>query len=636
MQNVEKAVVPELKSFAGTPHFVVATGGVALTLLVFTISFSLLQSLYPNRITSLPEIDALFRSVDVRAQSYAAIISLGFFSIYILAIFHYGAVVFARAIQAVGTGLLGKIAAMPSHQRFVPMTIVTAVVACTPSLLNVVMELTKKDVFGLRSVPQLMMADPHIYSVMGIAGETFLGTLHADDSVTNAYGLGFPITYATLRWLGLPATYQTAFDIARFSNVAFVLTMAWCLIWFWRSEKLSGWHPLVFVISVVAVVAPLLLVNGSNVVYANLSGFRYLPVALFFLIASLKESPAGPGTFAACTILAAAGVALFPDTGLLAVAGYAVFIAFDEGSSPRIFVRGVAFLAAVVAVYAGLCLLSQALFSVNPYSIWKSVGEAGGEGFGGIPLGWQPGMLVIVSVSVYCGCAIICNSFGSILPHRDKIVLAASFMVLCWIVYYMHRVHDYFIFWFLALFPLSFLMQNESRVIKAHVLPLSSGALVLLSLALMWSANIIPQLDTPRSRAPENAQLTSWSGLMIPEGLAVNLQSRLDALKRLDAREAVVVTGMPYAVTASGAVTKPPVGALFYLGQRRLVVKFINKLLHEHPAKIVLEATDSPVAGSAAIAAIVERIEMKISDSYTRDETISEWRVWRLKQPSPH
>ncbi|MEQ1717892.1 MAG: hypothetical protein ABL907_18275, partial [Hyphomicrobium sp.] len=235
-------------------------------------------------------------------------------------------------------------------------------------------------------------------------------------------------------------------------------------------------------------------------------------------------------------------------------------------------------------------------------------------------------------VCMFCSCSVINSTFGFLMAPRDRLALATSLMALAWLPYYMHRPFDYFIFWLLAIFPLSFLMQNAWQSAGARAAVVRTSSILCLSLGMVWDSTILPPHESLQWTTKSGEQLVSWSGLKIPIDVASDLQQRLNELNSVNAPDAVIVTGIPYAVAASGVVTRPPVGAIFYLAQKQAITKFIRKLLREKPNAIVMDPNDTPALGAEAIAAIVARIESNLSSFYTRDATISKWRVWRLNK----
>ncbi len=343
------------------------------------------------------------------------------------------------------------------------------------------------------------------------------------------------------------------------------------------------------------------------------------------MVVSMRAPHKGWVEFTFLSILTALGIAYSPDIGLVAALGLAVAIGLDETTVIRKLLRGFVFIVTATLAYAVLVLLVFLLTGIRIDTVWTGVGQVAGESFGGLSITWQLGMTTVFCLSAGCTFIVTSLAHHRSLSKQESLALVASLMSLVLLIYYMHRPYDYIVFWSLALFPLSLLF---------HVASAGDGlaklAAVGLSAALATSSQV--QLESSPAKTPNgDVQMTRWSGLMIPTNVAAKLNQRLADLPAVGQKRAVVVTGIPYAVTATKKLTTVPIEAVFELGTEKKIDNLISRLKIAPPDLLIVDAFGSQSMGPDSIVAISARLEAAIRNDYILNSDSRSWRVWQRK-----
>jgi hypothetical protein len=638
---------------------VIALVTLLVSFLVFIITFRVLY--HGEKLTALPEVAALFGSVDVSAQQWAfraalivlaAAWAISFWASdglqHMLASWFvrpYGVLKQLEAtISAYGWIFDRATSKLPNINRWM-LAIIDAPLALLIflSLAFAFRATSVADIYGpailTAGAPHsdfefLMGSDPHFYVILGRACEIMHGSLvgHGDPE---SYGLGGSLLYCGLRRLGFEAGYGTALRLTRYANYAMALSVAWCLWHYWRRTMASIWPRVAAFVALIVVIRPLLHESGILVVFANLSGVRYVPVILFLLIACCTTWSDRSSDRALRMLAGVSGFVLFPDTGALAAIGYAVmegaqahdrFTIVKRGATSLLLTLGLPLLIGVVLSYSGRGFgIAQA---------WLS----GESSFGGEIVTWNGKFAIMVSIAVVVSTILVavagnvtrCDAHAKAKPidKNEAIALATSIMIIAWIPFYLHRPYIYIIFYVLVLFPLSWAMQQLPHLPK---LMRAAISVVLLGICYYFITefSIMPNLgEILEPKKAEIKGLQVWSGLKIPSAAASQLRERLAALEQVRVRDALVVTGIPFAVAATQPGIRAPIEPLFTLGRERSVADFQRKVEIERPSMLIFDGEDNPAWGAQAIARIVTRIEAGLGSTYSRKDGPRSWRVW--------
>ncbi len=621
---------------------------------VFFVVFSGLHARTGDRLTALPEVDELIVSVDVGAQQSAFLSALAVLIVVWVVMFFVGdsvRSVIGKFIDAVrplaerrrdavsGGGQSTKTGvARGSLLSWIDAALGVILLLLLAMILRTIL-LDRS--FDPQEIVMLMSGDPHTYVIYGRACEILRGTI-VSNGEHEAYGPGGSLLYCGLRALGFDASYVTALQLNKSANLAMVMVLTLCLWRYWQNAIAGSlrWQ-LAAAIALIAAVRPLLVESGSLVVYANLSCLRYVPVMVFLLFACCTTWHSRPRDRALRVLASAVGVVLFPDTGVLAAIGFAVMegaSGFDRGDVVR---RGASSLLATGALVLLTSMLLSPFFSRSGLEFSHPL-YAAANYFGGKIVKWDSTMFLLTAVAILTATVYVSASgrarndqraqITAVLNRSQGIALATSVMLIAWIPYYLHRPSHYIIYSLLALFPLSRALQRVP-LLPGSLRSLGAALLIAICLIVFAPHKILPSLGAMlRTDNSRSENWREWSGLSVPRTFAEHMSERLAALDRIRTRDALVVTGIPFAIAASGRGMRGPIEVLFTLGRERDLARFIRRLNRERPKMLILDGKDSPAWGAQAIQQIVSRIEMGIMSNYERLDSSSHWRVWVPKR----
>lgn len=621
----------------------IALAAPAVALGIFLIVFQQLDARIGVRLTALPEVHSLFGSVDVSAQKAAFLASLAFLAAIWTGIFFAGG---SRSLwePPQRSALVSTRATL--NKRFILLVDISlaAIVALWAAYFFRSVQFA--NVYDENDVLWLMGGDPHAYTIFSRSCEVMLGTIESNND-REAYGMGGALLYCGLRALGFSADYASMLLIVRLANFVMVATFLWALWRYWGSHAIGSiWARMIALLAFLMVARRLLEQDGVLVVFANLGGLRYAPVLLLLVVACGTNWSDRLVIRAIRLALAGICIALFPDTGILATIGLVVMESAQGRNRMDIIGRAALAVAGALgfALAANLLLaflIPNAVFSIG----WVVV--AADSGFGGNFITWDRTFIVIMAIPIVVATLCVARAGQVIqqttavtaLSRQDAVALAVSMMMIAWTMYFLHRPppppYVHIIFTLLMMFPLSWVMQHAQSItgLRKYVM---APLLILLCLFFLQQTRILPSIDeilSPKKAKIENS--VDWSGLRLPGTFVGSTNARLDELRHVRTPDALVVTGIPFAVASSGGRMRAPVEALFTLGRENDVAAFLKRVQTERPSMIIFDGDGSPAWGADTILKISQRIEAGLQPNYERLEGAKHWRVWTaVAQPA--
>lgn len=486
---------------------------------------------------------------------------------------------------------------------------------------------------------QVVAGDPHIYWVFGRSGEALAGRFAQDPSARDvlAYGFGPSAIYALGRYFGAVGSYYYAYQLARWSNLVAVMVLIWSLFTP-RFTRLSILALALTLVAAAFVAIPLLFPNSYSAYAANLSGLRYAPMLMFILGALLVQQKETWISTLVLAIFAALGVVYSIDFGLFSLIGYIIFIGLEHGSIKKRLIRVIVFLAEMAVIVAVLGLITRQTLSVDLFNGVRKVTAAAGNDFGGQIVQFNLQGLAIITLFVVTASALASSSIDLELDNEQRFVAAIALMGFFCYAYYLRRPWDgYFIYAYLALFVLRYWLGRTSEWATSErragaVVAIAATALIVQQSYAGLALGL--ELERINRHNARTEPISILSGIRVGASLADRLSSRVSALDRLGTPDSLVVTAFPYLMTTASKIANPPHDIVFEMTTPQRIDVFVASLLARRPSRMFLEPADTQAWGPELAHAVVARIENEIGDSYKRDESVTDWRVWNL-QPRP-
>jgi hypothetical protein len=487
---------------------------------------------------------------------------------------------------------------------------------------------------------QVVAGDPHIYWVFGRSGEALAARFAQDPSArdVSAYGFGPSAIYALGRYFGAVGSYYYAYQLARWSNLVAVMVLIWGLFTprFTRLSILA----LALTLAAAAFVAiPLLFPNSYSAYAANLSGLRYAPMLMFIMGALLVQQKATWISILVLAIFAGLGVVYSIDFGLFSLIGYIAFIGLEQGSTRKIIIRVIVFLMGVAIIVAVLGLITRQTLSVDLFNGVRKVTDAAGNDFGGLIVQFNLQGLAIIILFVVTVSALASSSIDRALDGEQRFVAAIALMGFFCYAYYLRRPWDgYFIYAYLALFVLRYWLGRTSDWATSErragaVVAIAATALIVQQSYAGLALGL--ELERINRHSARTEPISILSGLRVGASLAGTLSARISALDRLGTPDSLVVTAFPYLMTTASKIVNPPHDIVFEMKTPQSIDVFVASLLARRPSRVFLEPADTQAWGPELAHTVVARIENEIGDSYKRDKSVADWRVWNLQPRRP-
>jgi hypothetical protein len=488
------------------------------------------------------------------------------------------------------------------------------------------------------SGPLLEFTEWH-YSVTLAQGDRLAAGLPLGETVLLNYGLIPSLALAIAERAGGFLDFREHIRLVQWSQVAF-LAVALTAFALWQPRA-----PLFWLLAAL-LVGPWVSTSHIAVFHPNQAGWRSLGFAVGLTALLLaRRSPLRR----AVPILgsAAAFLVLYnPETGICLAFGFVLFL-LSRARPPlefRTVARGVAYAVAAAAAttFAVLAVYRAGLGHWPPLAPAAYLGfiTRFGQGYGSLPLHFDPLALLIFGHSMYLVAAFTLRWRVRPLRLRESVLLAIAATSLLWFAYYVNRPAAWNLWTFLFLYSflladfldLRTLLRLRRRRLRAA---LDVRVLVVGLVALPAALSInFHFFRTPWPSPGPGAKVATFSGVRLPEGTAALLRARAAYLARSDT-SALYFTRHSYSLSlATGRFLPLPVQDAFAETiTNRDFARLTRSILRSDPGEILFEHA-GPVRRRDPVGEFYRRLQTQLSGSYRPTRLHSGWELWERREPA--
>ena len=495
--------------------------------------------------------------------------------------------------------------------------------------------------------PELSWAEWH-YSATLAQGDRLAAGLHAGSQINLAYGLIHSIALAAFERTWGFLDFGGHFRLVQVSQVVFLM-IAILAFYLWRPG-----NPL-FVLFGALLIGPWVSTSHMAVFYPNQTGWRSFGLAAGVAILLLcRQQP----LWRVASILGATAAFLLlynTETGLCLSFGYGLFLLSR--------LRTLAFtdvgkLAARAALPAFMVLLVVLIFFRASLGTWPPFEAAllfgliakFGQGYGGLPLYFDPLALLILIHSMYVVSALVLRWRVRELEFDESVKLGISATILTWSAYYVNRPQAWnlWTFQFLYLFLVADIVEPRLfRRLRRHSIAtaifdfrLASLSFLLVPMLLSMNYYIVLATLLPNERPEIN--MSRVSGISIPEDIANSLRAKADFLATREASSTLFFSRHSYSMSLLTRRFNPlPVQDAF---AETVTNSDFDRLIGEinriSPRVILFDAPGDRSIDAQNLVMnyfnmqFFDRLKIRLAESYDQGLTASGWQVWQLRQPS--
>lgn len=471
-------------------------------------------------------------------------------------------------------------------------------------------------------------ADPHIYAVFAAKGEGLLRG--AGDAIAGAYGMFLPSVYSIGARNGVHWNYLNVFRLIFCINVFFVLL--WML-----STRLILKQSSAFFFMGLLLLGPLtkiIIFFGSDVLHPNLSAYRYMPFAFLFLFSAIAGRLRLPLKIIGAAVLAALGIFISQDSGLIAVFGFLAFILLHDILDRRAFFRAAAF---VFAISIALVALQLILITgeIDLLGSLRLSFSTASSGYAGIAVQWFDPIWIVAIINIYFFTLCATRARRSVLPPELATAAVLSSVTLLWFLYYIYRPSDTYWIYAAMFFPVAGSLWLD--VERRDDVMLSS---VLLAAVAIFSYSSIGvtrrEIQFTRAfaafSATEGASAV-FGGICTSKNRAQALEARKEALEKLavNMTEVQPITALPFASLQNTPQTRLPIDAIFEFSSPQLVETWRGQLCKDMPQFLVFDGPGLSTYAKSVADKTKSYASNFVSDLYERVETTDFIEIWHKK-----
>jgi hypothetical protein len=599
------------------------------TMTVFIIIIALSPYfLHPLNLSFFAENIETFGSADTRPQRLAYLGAMAFLGG--VALFDITSVI-ARHLPkwiARGSNFSGN-RARPNHYSWIFSGISIAT-------LLVCLLFTFKFVFSalkVNCIPSVIQssADPHIYAVLAEKGEGLLR--RGEDAIASAYGMFLPSLYS------IGARNRIRWDYLNIFRLIFSLNVAFVSVWLFSAYQLLKHRYTLFFLGFLLLgpLARIIIFSGSDVLHPNLSAYRYIPFALLFLCCAVAGRQPLPLKITGAAILAALGVFISQDSGLVAIFGFLAFILLHDILDLRAFSRAAAF---VFAASAALVVLQLILKTVGIDLLGSLIlsFSAAASGYAGKALDWLDPTWIVAIINVYFFALCATRARRGVLPPETATAAVLSSVTLLWFLYYIYRPSESYWIYAATFFPVAGSLWLETTRRDDFIL---SGALLVAVAIFSYSSIGVTRREVEFTRgfaafsAAEDATAV-FGGICTSKNRATALESRKVALEKLAVNmiEIQPITALPFASLQNTPQTRLPIDAIFDFSSPQLVEAWRWRLCRDMPQFLVFDGPGLSTYAKSVADKTKSYTSNSVSDLYERVEATDFIEIWQ-KRASP-
>jgi len=489
--------------------------------------------------------------------------------------------------------------------------------------------------------PELSWAEWH-YSATLAQGDRLAAGLRIGSQINLSYGLIHAIALAAFERTWGFLNFGEHFRLVQVCQVVF-LGVAILAFYLWRPG-----NP-VFVLFGTLLIGPWVSTSHSAMYYPNQTGWRSFGLAVGVAVLILCRRQ--PLWRLASILGASAAFSLLynPETGLCITFGYGVFLLSRLRSLALIQAVGLALRAALAAVAVLLVVVicfRTGLGTWPPFDAALLFGMITrfGQGYGGLPLYFDPLALLIFVHSVYMFSSLVLKWRETDLGSDESVKLGISATILTWAAYYVNRPQAWnlWTFQFLYLFLVADLIEPRlfRRLrcdgIASAIFDFRLAPLTFLLVPMLLSMNYYILLTTLLPVERPEITTSRISGILMPEDSARALRAQAGFLGAQESSNTLFFSCHSYSLSMLTRRFNPlPVQDAF---AETVTNSDFDRLVGEinrfSPHAILFDAPAdrSSVLENSALnyfnMNFFERLKIRLAENYYQGATINGWQVW--------
>jgi hypothetical protein len=494
--------------------------------------------------------------------------------------------------------------------------------------------------------PELSSAEPH-YSVTLAQADRLAAGLQLGSQVNLNYGLIHSLSLGAFERHWGMLDFGEHFRVVQVSQIAF-LVVAILACYLWRPNNL------LFVLFGALLIGPWVSTSHLAVYYPNQAGGRSFGLAAGVVILLMCRRQ--PVRWVAVALGAGACFLLLynPETGLCLSFGYGLFLLSHHRNLSLAQIGGLALRAAMGAV---IVFLTVAVYYRVGLGTWPPFSAAllpgfiakFGQGFGGLPLYFDPLAILIFVHATYVVISSVLNWRLRDLEFDESVKLGLSATILTWASYYVNRPHawDLWTYQFLYLFLIAdffgprLLSRLRRLGIGAAIFDFRIASLAFVLVPMLLSVNYSILLTTVFPVQRPEITFATISGVSMPEDSANVLRAQANYLLSQESSSTLFFTRHSYSLSILTRRFNPlPVQDVF--GETITNSDFeslVREIYRISPRVILFDAPgdrSEPVENTPIsfwTMRFFDRLKIRLADRYHPGPTTSGWQVWQLQAP---
>ena len=494
--------------------------------------------------------------------------------------------------------------------------------------------------------PELSWAEWH-YSATLAQGDRLAAGLRVGSQINLSYGLIHAIALGAFERTRGFLDFGQHFRLVQICQIVF-LGVAILAFYLWKPN-----NPL-FVFFGTFLIGPWASTSHSAVFYPNQTGWRSFGLAVgVAVLISCRRQP----LWRVASILGAGAAFLLlynPETGMCLEFGYALVLLSRLRRLEWTQVGKLAVSAALAAV--AVLLLVMFFFRIG-LGTWPPFDAAllfglitrFGQGYGGLPLYFDPLALLIFVHSTYVLSSLVLKWRVRNLEFDESAKLGISATLLTWAAYYVNRPQAWnlWTFQFLYLFLIADLIEPRlfrgsnrdgiaSRILSSRIAPFA-----FLLIPMLLSMNYYILLSTLLPAQKPEITMSRASGILIPEDSANALRTQAGFLKAQEASSTLFFSRHSYSLSLLTHRFNPlPVQDAFAETVTNSDFDRLVAEINSYSPRVIL--FDAPGDKSIFPENLVmnyfnmnffERLKKRLAEHYYQGATTNGWQVWLVQQP---
>jgi hypothetical protein len=494
--------------------------------------------------------------------------------------------------------------------------------------------------------PNLSWAEWH-YSAALAQGDRLAAGLRVGAQVNLNYGLIPPLALGVFERAQGFLDFGEHFRLVQICQIAF-LAIAVLAYYLWRPG-----NPF-YVLFGILLVGPWAGTSHPAMFYPNQTGWRSLGLAVGAAVLVMCRHR--PLSQAALILGASASFLLLynPETGLCMSFGYGLFLISRLRNLALDQIAGIALHAILGASVVGLAVLIfyraglGAWPSLAPSFLFGYIGRFG-QGYGGLPLYFDPLALLIFIHSIYVVASSVLKWRVRDLEFDESAKLAIAATIVTWSAYYVNRPQAWnlwtyqFLYLFLVadLFEARLFRRLRRRGIAAAVVDIRVAPLTFVLVPMLLSANYFILVSTVFPNEKPEIIPARISGIFVPQETAGALRAKADFLMSQEANGTLFFTRHSYSLSLLTLRFNPlavqdafaeTISNADFEGLVREIYRISPRIiLFDTPDDGSMVAENKDINSFSAL--FFDRLKIRLAERYHQESTTSGWQVWKLELP---